>query len=372
MAQRPLLLLLLLPGLLAAAAESELDLDGRWAFEADPDGVGVAQRWFDAAAKPRLAMRMAVPGAWQSFADGARGVGAETPLLRAQFSGVGWYRRLVDVSVKPEGATCWLWLGGAPGGVMRSANVYSNSQHIGRHVGYLDPVEMQLPCDNASLLSVAVAVDSRWNVTEDPLWGSGSWWNKPGFGCRAGSGPAPFVNGTAVCAGGDGYSFGGYGGIVGHARLLFRQPAWVADSVHVRSAPAAAGSSDWVSTVSFAVDSGSGYAAAGLRATVEVCSWNDRSAPCVRATVAPKPPGERTEVALTIKDARLWWPGTPGAKIANLYTANVSLSIGDSRSIRFGVKQMTLEVNARALETSTFFPLGCTAHTCYAIRVGRS
>ena len=96
MAQRSLLLLLL-PGLLAAAAESELDLDGRWAFEADPDGVGVAQRWFDAAAKPRLAMRMAVPGAWQSFADGARGVGAETPLLRAQFSGVGWYRRLVDL-----------------------------------------------------------------------------------------------------------------------------------------------------------------------------------------------------------------------------------------------------------------------------------
>ena len=67
----------------------------------------------------------------------------------------------------------------------------------------------------------------------------------------------------------------------------------------------------------------------------------------MRATVAPKPPGERTEVALTIKDARLWWPGAPGAKVANLYTANVSLSIGDSRSVRFGVKQMTLEVNER-------------------------
>eukprot|EP01052_Picozoa_sp_SAG31_P042569 SAG31_NODE_6800_length_1881_cov_1.253363_2_plen_323_part_01 len=202
---------------------------------------------------------------------------------------------------------------------------------------------MQLPCESTSLLSVAVAVDSRWNVTEDPLWGSGSWWNKPGFGCRPGSGAAPFVNGTAVCAGGDGYSFGGYGGIVGHARLLFRQPAWVADSVHVRSAPAAAGSADWVSTVSFAVaDSGSGLPA-GLQATVEVCSWNDRSAPCVRATVVPKPPRERTEVSLTIKNARLWWPGIPGAKIANLYTANISLSIGGSRIIRFGVKQMTLE-----------------------------
>eukprot|EP01052_Picozoa_sp_SAG31_P041791 SAG31_NODE_6437_length_2018_cov_14.547160_1_plen_277_part_00 len=141
-----LLLLLLLPLLRAtmASPSSEVDLDGMWDFEADPDGVGVAQRWFDALAKPRLAERIAVPGAWQSFADGARGVGAETPLLRRQFSGVGWYRRLVDVSSKPDGATCWLWLGGAPGGVMRKADVYSNSQHIGRHVGYLDPVEVQV------------------------------------------------------------------------------------------------------------------------------------------------------------------------------------------------------------------------------------
>eukprot|EP01052_Picozoa_sp_SAG31_P042568 SAG31_NODE_6800_length_1881_cov_1.253363_1_plen_144_part_00 len=78
----PWLLLLLLHGLASAA---EIDLDGHWSFEADLEDIGVAQRWFDAAAKPRLPMRMAVPGAWQSFADGARGVGVETPLLRKQF-----------------------------------------------------------------------------------------------------------------------------------------------------------------------------------------------------------------------------------------------------------------------------------------------
>ena len=218
--------------------EAAINLDGMWEFETDAleEGVAVFDR------KPRLASQMRVPGAWQA---GASGPGVETFLLRHQYSGQAWYRKTVDVSAKPKGATCWLWLGGSPGGVMRSARVYTgqtaegaefNSTFVGRHVGYLDPVEMQLPCAGVSTLSISVQVDNRWNVTEDPLWGAGSWWNHPSAGCLPGSGPAPLVNGTATCSGGDGFSFGGYGGIVGHARLLFRQPAWVDDSVHVRSA----------------------------------------------------------------------------------------------------------------------------------------
>ena len=78
-------------------------------------------------------------------------------------------------------------------------------------------------------------------------------------------------------------------------------------------------------------------------ATVEVCSWNNRSLPCVRSTVSVSVTGTRVEVPLTIKDAQLWWPGTPGAEVANIYTANVTLSNGASRSIRYGVKQMKME-----------------------------
>ena len=328
----------------APATAATIDLDGLWDFETAEaplehvqlPGVASLDR------KPRLASQMLVPGAWQA---GAAGPGVETLLLRHQYSGQAWYRKSVDISAKPEGASCWLWLGGAPGGVMRSARVYAGQQgvgaalrsvFVGRHVGYLDPVEMQLPCA-AGNLSISVLVDNRWNVTEDPLWGAGSWWNKPSAGCLPGGGVAPQVNGTATCSGGDGYSFGGYGGIVGHAKLLFRQPAWVHDSVHVRSAPAAAGSADWVSTLSFAV---AGSAAPGLAATVEVCSWNNRSSPCVRSTVPVAAAGTRVEVPLTIKDAQLWWPGTPGAEVASLYTANVTLSNGATRSIRYGVKQM--------------------------------
>ena len=151
------------------------------------------------------------------------------------------------------------------------------------------------------------------------------------------------MNGTATCSGGDGFSFGGYGGIVGHARLLFRQPAWVDDSVHVRSAPVTTGSADWLSTISFAVAGSAAKTSGTLTATVKVCSWNDRLLPCVCSTVAAVLVGARVEMPIKIIDAKLWWPGTPGAKVANLYTANVTLSNGASRSIRYGVKQMKME-----------------------------
>ena len=77
---------------------------------------------------------------------------------------------------------------------------------VGRHVGYLEPLEMELPStaiwpldppnavkasvgggDGSSPSSMAgqlvltVAVDGGWNRTEDPLWGAGTFWNQVAF-----------------------------------------------------------------------------------------------------------------------------------------------------------------------------------------------
>ena len=98
-------------------------------------------------------------------------------------------------------------------------------------------------------------MDSRWNLTEDPLYGSASW----------------------------DMSFGGAGGIVGHAKILFRRPAWIEDSLHVRSAPVASSpDGSWQSTFLATVlgpggpGPGSGWTAggaggAGLRLHLRVC-----------------------------------------------------------------------------------------------------
>jgi hypothetical protein len=85
---------------------------------------------------------------------------------------------------------------------------------VGRHVGYLEPLEMKLPTaalwprhssstsdittlsddpnDGAGhtdkgpwveTLVLAIAVDGGWNRTEDPLWGAGTFWNQVRVSC---------------------------------------------------------------------------------------------------------------------------------------------------------------------------------------------
>lgn len=52
-------------------------------------------------------------------------------IFAARYVGVGWYRKTVDLSnlrldrekLSASGSSLWLWIGGAPGGVMRSATV---------------------------------------------------------------------------------------------------------------------------------------------------------------------------------------------------------------------------------------------------------
>ena len=51
--------------------------------------------------------------------------------MHHQFEGVGWYRKTVAVAAIPAGGSVWLWIGGAPGGVSRSANVWANGVYTG-------------------------------------------------------------------------------------------------------------------------------------------------------------------------------------------------------------------------------------------------
>ena len=150
--------------------------------------------------------------------------------------------------------------------------------------------------------------------------------NKGGVGVGGGSG--------------DGFSFGGYGGIVGHARLLRRQRAWVEDSVLISCHPD--DDADWVCAVQFTLV-GTVSSMDSVRATI--CSWNDPSAPCVRGAVVTAT-NSRAKVSLHLSgdDVKLWIPGTRALQ-ANLYVAELELVASggvalDSRRTRFGVRSV--------------------------------
>jgi hypothetical protein len=307
-----------------------------WDFSADPLGIGEQERWFDRQFKPHLERTITSPGAWQ-----AQGVGnASTDgFMTHQFQGIGWYRKTVSLADVRHGnySSVWLWIGGAPGGVMRSAKVWANGVYIGRHIGYIEPLEMNLTdaitSTAADMLTVAVAVDSRWNKTEEALWGGGSFFNQAS----------------------DGHNFGGYGGMIGHARLLFRQPAWIEDSVHV-STQRVGESDNWTCVVTFAIRG----TAVSPTVTLVICPTNSsatqtqqmQGARCISSTAKTfADTGGRLSIASTVPKARLWVPGTRVAQ-AHLYTLALMLAseplaspaaILDQKSVRFGFKSLKLD-----------------------------
>jgi hypothetical protein len=194
-------------------------------------------------------------------------------------------------------------------------------------------VEMQVPATalvGKTSLVLALAVDSRWNRTEDPLWGAGSFWNQGG----AGEGGV----------GGDGYSFGGFGGIVGHAEVQLRERAWIDDSIHVTTTQSQNGT--WQVAIALEL---TGTVDTTDVVTLSVCGWNfEMLNGCLFAsTSAPLRSHSRVQLAVSIAAARLWVPGTT-SNTADLYLANVTLtnpSTGpivslDTRSVRFGVRSI--------------------------------
>ena len=301
----PLLLALLLAPRHGGAAAVDI---AAWEFETDPHDVGATERWFSAQARPTLARNISSAATWQ-----AQGVGK-----LGGYNGVGWYRAQLAVPPIPPGGSAWLWIGGAPGGVLRSANVYANAVHVGRHVGYLAPLEMELPpaalSSGGGSLTLTVAVDSRWNRTEDPLWASGA---------------------LGTC-----FSFGGCGGMIGTAQLRVRERAWIEDSVHTSCADAGGGA--WRCSVGLAL---LGVLKASDRVALSVCESTGDG--CVSAAPAAAKSSGRMTLSVMIPAAKLWVPGTRQAQ-ASLYLANLTLSGGDGRPIattltRFGVRSLSTD-----------------------------
>ena len=116
-----------------APEERRVSLDGSWRFRLDPEDRGLGEGW---GGRPeRLAEEILVPGCWQG--QGFGGDGEEmvqdfrlrARLLRATYTGTGWYARAVTVPTDWTGARLWLNFGGAH----PSAQVWLNGQPLGEN-----------------------------------------------------------------------------------------------------------------------------------------------------------------------------------------------------------------------------------------------
>ena len=278
-------LLVCLAATASAAGRPTLPLDGAWQFRLDPSDAGEKEQWFDA--KAPFDATIQVPGAWD-----AQGVGAETPKLRHNFVGKGWYRRQVAIPPEWKGKRIFLTVGG----VHRYAKAWANGAPLGdEHIGYLSPFEREITprVKPGEAATIAICVDSkqRWDV--DTLAG---------------------------CFDIIDEMFTAWGGIWGHVAIEARGDAWLGDLfVQPTLDPPAC-------VVSAKING----KADGATLRIEVLDADGR--------VAAQGAGPRIE----IPGAKLWSPNHP-----DLYTARLSLVRGDevldSVETRFGLRVIEIK-----------------------------
>jgi len=127
-----------------------LDLDGEWQFKIDPLDAGEQQRWY--LPQQKFDQTIRVPGCWQ-----AQGIGSPSGILRHDYSGNAWYRRVVRVPSDWGGRRITLRIGGA----LRVVTAFVNGQPAGRHDGMSAPfafdvtAQVQPGADNVIALRVA-------------------------------------------------------------------------------------------------------------------------------------------------------------------------------------------------------------------------
>ena len=85
-------------------------LDGRWNFVPDPDDIGLTKEWFNAD-PPAAPISASVPGTWEAYAPGFRGVAWYFREFNLDST---WHDRRIDIRFKAANYLTQAWLNGDP------------------------------------------------------------------------------------------------------------------------------------------------------------------------------------------------------------------------------------------------------------------
>lgn len=288
-------------------AREQIPLDGLWQFSYDPDGLGVAQRWFEAGKK--LPETIAVPGCSQARAfRSARGnlrvtdvdipEQSNTVMLRHGCMHPSWYKRTFTVPADWAGDRIHLHVGG----VKPAAEFWINGQRLGETTTSRSPVR----CDLTPFLRVGqentLAVRVSWPAVRlEGVWDVWHAWS--GLYRHVWVERVPTVWLADV-----------------HA-LTHIEPASV--TLHLRvNAPAPAGA---ITAECAILDPAEGRARATITAATKIKPRGDHFAAAIRIRLA---------------DATLWSVNNP-----HLYKARIHLKVDgktlDTAFIRFGLREIS-------------------------------
>ncbi|MDS0280681.1 glycoside hydrolase family 2 protein [Haloarcula onubensis] len=269
----------------SVAGRSSRSLNGQWQLRPDSGDVGTDEEWGAREAWPDgEGYSIAVPSAWQEIDD------------LADYTGVAWYRRSVELESVPDGKQFVLGFGA----VDYHATVYVNGVECGDHRGGYLPFEVDVtealePGENV----VTVRVADPEDISEIPHGKQGEPW----YTRVSGIWQDVTLETRPVL----------------HVSELKLTPDLDDDAVHVEFTTSGTGATD-------------------LSATVQVREEDD----VVAETTCQVDSEGATTVSISIPDATYWTPDRPA-----LYDVDVALSADgatvDSYTDYFGMREISTE-----------------------------
>lgn len=121
----------------------QCDLEGAWAFQADPQDVGLTEEWYRSFPAGEVSMWM--PGVWNSHRS------------YLNYEGVGWLRRSFVSGTCPAAVLHF-------GGVTHQANVWLDGEPLGEHYGGHLPFSFLLAGLEPGVHDLAVRIDNTHDM----------------------------------------------------------------------------------------------------------------------------------------------------------------------------------------------------------------
>lgn len=303
------------------------DLGGYWNIKADPNDIGLQERWFDKKLSGDV-HEIAIPGSWNEQLE-------EQGLKN--YVGSAWHETTFKIpSLIQEHYTIWLRVGAAD----HKAKVWLNGEFIGEHTGGYVPFELDLssslkPAGRDNHLTICV--DSRLSMETLPqgvdpqssMYNTGAYERRHLF-------PATR------------FDFFPYGGLTRSIQLV-------------------ATPNDYITDISI-----ESYLDGRIRIWTEASSQDKIKAEIIDSVgnvLAAQVTEHSNLMELSIYDVQPWSPSSP-----YLYTARISLIKGediiDQYDEQFGIREVRIEEGKIYLNNEELFMSGFGKHEEFPV-VGR-
>ena len=294
----------------------KINLSGTWSFALDPDDIGCAEGWYNRDAA--FDRTVQVPGAWQAQGIGdhkhrpapAQSKMPPVEMEKVSYRGTGWYRRVFNLPENWRAKQVWLNMGGAH----PVCEIWIDGKFVHKHLGS----QLQYRLNITGCVRPGGGHVLTIRISEYPGEPQGRNYRNPLSGA--------FLDWCNTWSG------------------LYRD-VWLEakDAVRIDSVSVFPDIKHSIARVRVALDRTGSKAYAGLRIRAAITGPDGLAAGAGAARVDAADAQAVVELAVAVRDARLWSPDTPVLYGIAVTLGDAGGGLLDEYADRFGMREFGVD-----------------------------